>query len=83
MFGKGNWVTKLLVEGEKDAQLVSRIERLPEADPRFENYPVEIKLKKKRSFWQAVKVAVDYAGHNIYSMVYKDKRENQGEAQKA
>ena len=43
MFGRKRWETKILVEGEKSAQLVSRIENLPDVNPDYDIYPVEVK----------------------------------------
>lgn len=71
MFGRKKWETKILIEGEKSAQLVSRIEKLPDVNPDFEVYPVELKLPKKQSFREAINKAVEYAKHNIYTMFYK------------
>ena len=81
MFGRGKWVNKVLIEGEKDAQLVSRIEGIPEVNPDFDQYPVDYKKPGRRSFWKALKVSLRYAKSNIYCMFYKDKRKNQGQAQ--
>ena len=71
MFGRKNWETKILVEGEKSAQLVSRIEKLPDVNPDYDVYPVEIKLPKRQTFKEAVMKAVEYSKHNIYTMFYK------------
>ena len=82
MFGRGKWVNKICIEGEKEAQIVSRIENLPEVNPNFDSYPVDYKKAGHRSFMQAVRVSMEYAKHNIYNMFYKDKRINQGEVGK-
>jgi hypothetical protein len=73
MFGRKKWQTKILIEGEKSAQLVSRIEKLPDVNPDYEYYPVELKLPEKTTFKEAIKKAVEYAKHNIYTMFYKVK----------
>lgn len=70
MFRK-KWRNEILVEGEKSAQLVARIENLPDVNPDYNIYPVDIKLPGKRSFWQAVKKSIEYSKHNIYNMFYK------------
>ena len=77
MFGKGKWVNKLCIEGEKEAQLVARIEGLPEANPDFDSYPVDMTLPKRKTFIQACKKAIEYSKHNIYNMFYKDERRDQ------
>lgn len=74
MFGKKNWETKILIEGEKSAQLVSRIENLPDVNPDYDVYPVELKLPKKQTFKEAIKKVIQYAEHNIYTMIYKVKK---------
>ena len=71
MFGKKYWETKILVEGEKSAQLVSRIEQLPDVNPDFNVYPVEIKLPKRQTLKEAIRKAIEYSKHNIYTMFYK------------
>lgn len=68
----GKWRNSVLVEGEKEANLVARTENLPGVDPGFDGYPVDIQLPKKRTFWQAVKRAINYSRMGIYNMVYKD-----------
>lgn len=80
MFGKRKWVNKICIEDEKEAQIVSRIEKLPEVNPDFDRYPVDYKKPGHRSLRQAVKISVEYAKHNIYNMFYKDERRNQGQA---
>lgn len=71
MFGRKIWETKILLEGEKSAQLVSRIEKLPEVDPEFNVYPVEVKLPKRQTLKEAIKKTIEYSKHNIYTMFYK------------
>ena len=79
MFGRKKWVNKILIEGEKEAQLVSRIENLKEVNPNFDSYPVDFKKAGRRTLWQAIKVSIEYSKHNMYNMFYKDDRINQGE----
>lgn len=71
MFGKGRWKNQILIEGEKEAQLVARIEGLPDVNPEYQCYPVDMKLPGKRSFWEAVKKSMQYSKHNVYNMFYK------------
>jgi len=71
MFGRKTWETKILVEGEKSAQLISRMEGLPEADPGFMDYPVEVKLPKRQTLREAVRKTIEYSKLNIYTMFYK------------
>ena len=73
MFGR-KWVNKICVEGEKEAQLVARLEGYPEANPDFDHYPVDVKLPKRRTFWKAVKKSIEYSKANIYNMFYKEKK---------
>ena len=71
MIFRKKWRTTVLVEGEKDAMLVARMEGLPEPDPAFQGYPVDLTLPKKKTFIQAVKTAMAYSQRNIYNMFYK------------
>lgn len=71
MFGK-NWRNSVLIEGEKEAMLIARMEGFPAVNPEFDSYPVDVTLKKKQSFWGAVKRAVLFSERNIYNMIYKD-----------
>ena len=73
MFGRKQWETKILVEGEKSAQLVSRIENLPDVNPDYDVYPVEVKLPKRQTLKEAIKKTIEYSKHNIYTMFYKVK----------
>lgn len=74
MFGRKRWETKILVEGEKSAQLVSRIEHLPDVNPDYDYYPVEVKLPKRQTLKEAIKKTIEYSKHNIYTMFYKVSR---------
>lgn len=71
MFGRKQWRNEILIEGEKSARLVSRIEKLPDVNPDYDVYPVDMKLPKKRTFWEAVKKSVEYSKAGIYNMFYK------------
>lgn len=72
MFGIGKkWKNEILIEGEKGARLVSRIENLPDVNPEFDCYPVDMKLPGRRSFMEAVKKSIEYSKHGIYNMFYK------------
>lgn len=73
LFKRRNWKVDLLVEGEKSARLVSRLEHLPDVNPEYDVYPVDIKLPKKRTFKEAVNKVIEYSRAGIYSMIYKDK----------
>ena len=75
MFRRKKWETKILVEGEKSAQLVSRIENLPEVNPDYDLYPVEVKLPRRQTLKEAIRKTIEYSKHNIYTMFYKVKGE--------
>lgn len=83
MFGKGKWANKILIEGPKDAQLVARIEKIPEVNPDFDDYPVDYTKPGRRSLLGALKVALNYAKANVYCMFYREKRKNNGQAKGA
>lgn len=72
MIFKKKWKNTLLVEGEKEAQIVARKEGLPMPDPSFDQYPVDLQLPKKLSFKEAVKKAIEYSKLNIYNIFYKE-----------
>lgn len=72
MFGKKNWRNVLLIEGKKDAEIVARIENLPAVDPNFDDYPVDLTLHRKCTFWEAVKRAALYSEKNIYNIFVKN-----------
>ena len=65
------WKNMLLIEGEKDAMLVARLENLPEPSKDFDDYPVDLTLNKKLSFWKAIKKSVAYSERNIYNMLIR------------
>lgn len=71
MFGRKKWKNQVLIEGEKEAQLVARIEKLPDVNSEFNQYPVDMKLPGKRSLKEAIKKSIEYSKHNIYNMFYK------------
>lgn len=77
MFGIGKkWRTQLLIEGTKEADLIARTEGYPDVNPDWDQFPLDIKLPEKRTFWQAVKKTIEYSKHGIYSMFYKVTKEN-------
>lgn len=65
------WKNSVLVEGAKEATLVAREENLPDVDPDFDCYPVDIALPKRRNLWQAAKKAIRYSKMGIYNMFYR------------
>lgn len=71
MFGLKRWRNDVLIEGEKEARLIARIEGYPDVNPDWTVYPLDLKLPKKRTFLQAVKTAVEYSKHGIYNTFYK------------
>ena len=75
MFGRHKkcWKVDLNVEGELQARTVSRKEGLPDINPEFDAYPINVQLPK-RTFKQAVRTALEYAQAGIYSVIYKNKR---------
>ena len=46
---KSWWTVVLLIEGEKEAQIVARNEGLPMPDHNFDRYPVDLELPEKMS----------------------------------
>lgn len=72
IFIKKKWRNSVLIEDEKEAMLIARMEGLPDVDHNFDNYPVDMVLPYKRSFWDAVRKAVDYSRGNIYNMIWKE-----------
>ncbi len=71
MFGRKKWEQKILIEGEKSAQLVARIENLPGVNPEFDVYPVELTVPKRQTLIESIKKTIEYSKHNIYTMFYK------------
>ena len=69
---KGRWKNKILIEGEKEAMVISQKEGYPEVDHNFENYPVDVTLPEKLTFLEAVKRAVWYSERCIYNLIIKD-----------
>lgn len=74
MFGRKKWKLDLNVEGELQANAVSRKEGLPRANPEFDQYPVNLELPKKMTLKQAIQKAIEYGQAGIYSILYKSKR---------
>ena len=71
MFGRGKWKNEILIEGEKEARLVARIENLPDVNPDYDIYPVDMKLPGRRTMMSAIKKSIEYSKHGIYNMFYK------------
>ena len=75
MFGRKKWKVDLNVEGELQANTVSRKEGLPKVNPDFDQYPINIELPKKMTFKEAINKAIDYGQAGIYSILYKNKKQ--------
>lgn len=71
MFGKKKWRNAALIEGEKEAIIISRMEGLPEPSHDFDGYPVDMTFPKKVTFYQAVKKAKMLSQRHIYNVFYK------------
>ena len=71
---KKNWTNVLLIEGEKEAQIVARKEGLPMPDHNFDQYPVDLTLPERTSFLQSLKKAIEYSELNIYNIFCKSKK---------
>ena len=76
MFGRKKYNVDLSIEGELQAMTVSRKDGLPEVNPEFDHYPVNMTLAGKRTLRQAVKEAMEYGKAGIYTIIYKGKRGN-------
>ena len=75
MFGLGrNWQNKVLLEGEKEAMVLAQIEGLPDVNPDFDCYPVDVTLREKKTFWQAIKKAIFLSERCMYNLVVKVKK---------
>lgn len=70
MFRK--WRNVILIEGEKGAQIVARIEKLPDVNPKFDQYPVDYKIEKKFTKKKAIKNAIEFSKLGLYNMIYKE-----------
>lgn len=70
MFGK-KWQNKVLIEGEKEAMVLAQIENLPDVNPEFDRYPVDVTLTEKLTFWQAVKKAIFLSERCMYNLIVK------------
>lgn len=77
MFGRKKWKVDLNVEGELQARTVSRKEGLPDVNPEFDNYPINVELPKRMTFKQAMRKVIDYGQAGIYTILYKGKRKEQ------
>lgn len=70
---KKKWTNRILIEGEKEAMFLAQNLGLPEVNPNFDGYPVDMVLPKKRTFWQAVKYSVYLGERCVYNMIVKNK----------
>lgn len=68
---KSWWTVVLLIEGEKEAQIVARNEGLPMPDHNFDRYPVDLELPEKMSKRKANKKLLRYSESNIYGVLTK------------
>lgn len=69
-----NWRNKVLIEGPKEAMVISQMEGFPEPDSGFDDYPVDLTLPKKLTFWEAVKKSVKLGERCLYNIVYKEEK---------
>ena len=77
MFGwRKEWKVDLNIEGELQANTVSRKEGLEKANPDFDQYPVNVELPKKMTFREAVQKVIEYGQAGIYCILYKGKRKS-------
>ena len=72
MFKK--WRNEILIEGQKEAREVARLEKLPDVDATFDDYPVDYKKPGLRSFKEALRIAMEYSERGIYNIFYKERR---------
>lgn len=71
MIFRKKWRNTVLIEGTKEANIIAQMENLPGVNQDFDDYPVDLTLKGKRTFWQAIKKAVFLSQKNIYNIFYK------------
>lgn len=71
-FTRKKWRNSILIESEKEAMLVSRMEGLPEINHDFRDYPVDYTLPKRRTMIKAIKKAIEYSKGNVYNMFWKE-----------
>lgn len=71
IFKKKLWRNQVLIENEKEAMLISQMENLPEVDPRFDNYPVDVRLPEPLTFKQAIKKAILFSERSMYNLIYR------------
>lgn len=74
MFGKKKWRNVVLIEGEKEAMLVSRTEGLPGIDHAFNRYPVDFEIAQPQSFRKALRKAIFYSKAGLYNLFYKEEK---------
>ena len=71
MFGRRNWKNEILIEGPKEARLIAEIENFPDVNPDFDQYPVDLKFPKLRTFKECIKKMMLYSKHGIYSRIFR------------
>ena len=71
MFRKKQYVNRVLIEGPTQAMCVAAMENLPDVNPKFEDYPVDMTLRKRRTFKEAVKKMMEFSDKHIYSVIIK------------
>ena len=76
MFGrhKKEWKVSLLIEGEKGARQVSRLEQLDGVNPMFDMYPIDVDLPQRHTLRRATQIALEYAKAGIYSVIYRGRK---------
>lgn len=79
MFGSKKWRNVVLIEGEKEAKLIARIEGYPDVNPDFDRYPVDLKLPGKVTLFSAVKKAIEFSKHGFYNLFYKITKKEEDE----
>ena len=73
---KGRWKNKVLIEGEKEAMVLSQLEGYPEVNHDFDAYPLDVTLPEKLTFWDAVKRAIWFSERCIYNLIVRDNTVN-------
>lgn len=76
VFTRKKWRNSILIEGEKEAMLIARMEGLPEVNRDFDAYPVDMTLPERRTMREAIKKAIAYSKANVYNMFWKEEQTN-------
>ena len=71
-----NWCVDLNVEGSLQAMALSRNEGLPGVNQEYNNYPVNVEIVKRTTLQDAVNKAIEFGKAGIYSIIYRNKRED-------